>query len=215
MNHFKAGCMKNIYKLFCISLIAFLPLKEIHFNKDCKNLYDQETIEFTQHRLTAPTDFFESNADGNWDAVTSWKSSSVSSSGPWTIPATSAPSNSAQGIVIKNSITLQAGSNQTASLLAIASGGTLIHTSTGILTLSDDGTSATDFLIQNGGVYELHGRQPLYLNGPTLVIENGGIVRAKSNSGESDDFARQNNVYFQTGAVMEWNTSQPFETVPT
>ncbi len=204
--------MKNMYQLLCISLIAFLPLKEIHFYKGFKTLYDKEAIAAIQKQLTAPTDFFESNADGNWDALTSWKSSSVSSSGPWTIPATSFPTNSAQGILIKHSITLQAGTNQTASLLVIANGGTLIHTSTGILTLSDDGTSATDFLIQNGGVYELHGRQPVYANGPTVVIENGGITRAKSNPGESDDFARQNNVYFQTGAVMEWNTSQQFQT---
>ncbi|MBS1729370.1 MAG: T9SS type A sorting domain-containing protein [Bacteroidetes bacterium] len=164
-------------------------------------------------QTSAPTDFFESNADGDWDAPSSWKSSSVSNSGPWTIPATSVPTNNAQGIVIKHAIKISAGTQQTAKLLVIANGGTLIQTSTGDLSLYDEGTSATDFLIQNGGVYELHGLQPIYVNNPVVIIENGGIARANSNaSGESDDFARQTNVYFNTGAVMEWKTSQPFQT---
>lgn len=205
--------MKNIYQLFCISLIAFLPLKEIHVYKDCKNLYDLETIESTQNQLTAPTDFFESNADGNWGAAGSWKSSSVSNSGPWTIPATSFPTNSAQGIVIKHNIKIDSAKSQTASLLTIANGGTLIHKNSGIIKIFDDGTSAVDMLIQNGGIYELYGTQPVYINGSTVIIESGGKVRAKANSaGESDNFPRELNVFFQTDAIMEWKTSQTFQT---
>ncbi|MEO8117075.1 MAG: hypothetical protein ABI653_05445, partial [Bacteroidota bacterium] len=144
-----------MYQLLCISLIAFLPLKEIHFYKEYKNFYEEESVESTQLRLTAPTDFFESNADGNWAAPASWKSSSVSSSGPWTIPATSAPSNNAQGIVIKNKITIA--TNESASLLVIAAGGTLVHNYSKVLTLSDDGSASPDMLLQNGGVYEIYG----------------------------------------------------------
>ena len=203
--------MKNIYQFICISLIAFLPLKEIHVYKDCKNLYDLETIESTQNQLTAPTDFFESNADGNWGVATSWKSSSVSNSGPWTIPATSFPTNSAQGIVIINKITIA--SNESASLLVIAAGGTLVHNYSKILSLLDDGSSTPDMIIQNGGVYEIYGTQPVYSSGAIVEIENGGIVKAKGNSsGNSDDFARDLNVFFKTGAIMEWSTSQQFQT---
>ncbi len=195
--------MKSIFIAICISLIAFLPIK--------KN--QKETFIAVQKCFTAPTDFFESNADGNWNNVASWKSSSVSSSGPWTIPATSIPTSSAQGIVIKHDITILSSDNLTSALLVIANNGTLIHNNNGSLSLFDDGTSATDFLIQSGGVYELHGTQPVYLNGPTVQIENGGIARADANvNGESDNFPRQSNVYFQTGAIMEWNTSQQFQT---
>lgn len=195
--------MKNMFIAICISLIAFLPIK--------KN--QKETFIAVQKCFTAPTDFFESNADGNWNNVASWKSSSISSSGPWTIPATSIPTSSAQGIVIKHNITILSTDNLTSALLVIANNGTLIHNNNGSLSLFDDGSSATDFLIQSGGVYELHGTQPVYLNGPTVQIENGGIARADANvNGESDNFPRQNNVFFQSGAIMQWNTSQQFQT---
>lgn len=184
-------------------MVTFLPNQK----------YQNKTNFAIQKNISAPTDFFESNVDGNWNNAASWKSSSVSSSGPWTIPATSIPTSSAQGIVIKDTITIQSGASETAALLVIANGGYLNHTSNGILSLLDDGSSVIDFLIQSGGVYELHGSQPVYVNGSTVQIENGGIVRAKSNSGgESDNFAMQSNVFFQTGAIMEWNTSQPFQT---
>ncbi|MEO7209918.1 MAG: T9SS type A sorting domain-containing protein, partial [Chitinophagaceae bacterium] len=203
--------MKNIYQFICIPLLALLAIKVIHNYKDCKNPYDKETVLAIQKQITAPTDFFESNADGNWAAPASWKSSSVSSSGPWTIPATSAPSNSAQGIVIKNKITIA--SNESASLLVITAGGTLVHNYSKILSLSDDGSASPDMLLQNGGVYEIYGTQPLYINSSTVQIDNGGIVKAKGNSsGNSDDFARDLNVFFKTGAIMEWNTSQQFQT---
>lgn len=169
-----------------------------------------EIIEYEQ--TTAPTDYFESNANGNWNDVTSWKSSSVSSSGPWTIPATSIPSGTARGIVILHTITLN--SNESATLLTIDSGGRLIHTNGAVFTLMDDGTATADFIIANNGLYELHATQPVYATGSTVEVMNGGFVRARTNSpgGESDDFPRENDVHFQTGAVMEWNTSQPFQT---
>lgn len=210
---FKMGNMKIICQATCISLMAILLLKESRFYKDSKIPYDKKSIEFSPKQLTAPTDFFESIADGNWDAPASWKSSSISSSGPWTIPATTIPTNSAQGIVIKHNIKIDSAKSQTASLLVIANGGTLIHKNSGIIKIFDDGTSAVDILIQNGGIYELYGTQPVYINGSTVIIESGGKVRAKANSaGESDNFPRELNVFFQTGAIMEWKTSQTFQT---
>lgn len=211
-NVFKMGNMKIICQATCISLMALLLLKESQFYKDSKISYNKKSNEFSSKQLTAPTDFFESMADGNWNVPTDWKSSSVSSSGPWTIPATASPTSLASGIVVKNTITISG--NESAAKLVIASGGTLIHSSGKTFTLSDDGTLAADLIIQNGGIYELHGTQPVYNTGATVIIENGGIARAKTNSpgGESDDFPRQPNVFFQTGAVMEWNTSQQFQT---
>lgn len=210
-------------------LVAFLFISSILLNEwkniDLKIKKNSATLphknpaynfvsnqDLAKKNITAPTDFFESNANGNWNNPASWKSSAVSSNGPWTIPATSIPSGTAGGIVIKDTITLS--SNESAKLLTIDAGGFFIHSNNMVLTLFDDGTSTADFVIAANGIYKLNGTQPVYNAGSTVVVQNGGVVQAKSNPspGESDDFSRQANVYFQSGALMDWNTSQPFQT---
>lgn len=151
----------------------------------------------------ASTDWFRSVQSGNWSSFTTWESSP---DGTTWFSATQTPTNAAHSIEIQNGHTVNISSAQTAKLLTIDAGGILTHAAGFGLTITDDGTSATDFAIN--GRYELNGTMPTYSGtAEKVVVANGGEVRANDNTppnSTSDDFARDVHVYFNTGSLFSW-----------
>ena len=157
--------------------------------------------------VSSSTDYFRSKQTGDWNVNASWQSSPDNSS--W-INATLVPNSSAAAISIENLHTITISSGQSAKLLTVQSGGTLIHNSV-VLSIVDDGSSAVDFVVN--GTYVIKGIQPTFASGATAEINAGGEVRADDNTGgESDNFARSMQVLFKTGSLFRWNNNLAFET---
>ncbi len=140
-----------------------------------------------------------------------WQSSSNNIN--W-IPATSAPTSSAKSIIISNPHKITIAAPASANALFVESGATLIHRNGFSFNIADgsgiDG-SGTDFIVS--GIYEIYGEAPTFISNATAEIRNGGLVKVNANvNGKSDDFARYPQVLFKTGSVMQWNTSNPFQT---
>lgn len=166
---------------------------------------------FDINASSGTTDFFRTATgftSGNWNATGSWESSPDNVT--W-VPATLVPNSSTSGITVRSG-TLTITADASAKLLTVQSGAVLVHNNGAVFTIADDGTAATDFLVQ--GRYELNGRQPVLNPGATAIIATGSEVRAVSNDapGESDDFARNIAVTWQHNSVFSWNTISAFET---
>lgn len=159
------------------------------------------------------SDYFRSRQSGSWNDPNTWESSPNGSS-LWHV-ATTYPSSSAKGIEIRNTHTITLTANATASNLIVDVGGVLTNTNSSggyLLTISDDGTSAADFIIN--GTYLIFGTSPIFNSGATALINSSGLVRADDNAGaqQSDDFASSANVTFKTASVFEWNNTNAFAT---
>lgn len=158
------------------------------------------------------TDYFRSKNSGDWNNLNSWESSHDNIT--WE-DATQYPTFEAAGILIRNSHLITLTAHSTAKLLIIEAGGTLTNNGPGggfTLTISDDGTSEPDFKIY--GTYILFGTQPIFNTNAIARVYGNGLVRADDNIGsaQSDNFASNNNVTFNTQAVFEWNINKPFKT---
>lgn len=164
---------------------------------------------------SVPGDYFRTVANVNslWDFTTTWESSVNGSTG-WT-PATLVPTGVAAGITIRTgtTVTLVPLVTYTANKLTIQNGGTLNHTVTATLRLSN--AAGADFAIN--GTYVLYGTQPdLTTNGATCQVSATGLVRVDDNVlgiGSSDDFGYNNRVTFGTDAIFQWNTTTRFDAV--
>lgn len=156
-------------------------------------------------------DHFRSVKDGNWNSAGTWQSSSNNIN--W-IPATSAPTGSAKSIIISNPHKVTLTAPASANALLVESGATLIHRNGFSFNIADDNGvdgSGTDFIVN--GIYEIYGEAPTFIANATAEIRNGGLVKVNANvNGKSDDFARYPQVLFKSGSVMQWNTSNPFQT---
>lgn len=160
-----------------------------------------------------PGDYFRSRQTGNWNVPGNWESSFDGSTN-W-VTSTLVPDQNAAGITIQNTHIITLTADATARKLRIDAGGTLDNTNTSggyLLTIVDDGSAASDFDIN--GTYILYGRQPSLASNVIVTVYNGGTVRADNNysPGQSDDFAREVKVNWQTGALFDWNTTNSFET---
>ncbi|WP_416439815.1 choice-of-anchor D domain-containing protein [Phnomibacter sp. MR] len=166
---------------------------------------------FDINASSGTTDFFRTATGfttGNWNATGSWESSPDNAT--W-VAASVVPNSSASGITVRSG-TLTISADASAKLLTVQSGAVLVHNNGAVFTIADDGTAATDFLVQ--GRYSLNGRQPVLNIGATAVIASGAEVWGVTNSapGESDDFARNTAVTWQNNSVFSWNTVNAFET---
>lgn len=152
-------------------------------------------------------EYYRSKQSGLWSNAATWESSADGNT--WG-PASAGPSNNALGIAIRNGHNVSISSSATASLLIIQSGGILTHNNGNSLYIGE--RSGFDFVVQSGGIYVIRGTAPTFETNATAVIESDGLVLATANtSGGSDDFARAENVYFRTNAVMEWANTKVFQ----
>jgi len=158
--------------------------------------------------ITNPNSFFRTKSSGKWNDSTIWQASPDSIY--WS-NTTVYPSNAARAIVISAGLTDSIASDVSAKRLTIEAGGTLTYDNPGTFNLNVTDTSGYDFII--GGTYEMFGNQPTLSAGGKILVNNGGIVKVKSNNSPatSDDFARSNNVYFASGSVYDWAASTGFE----
>jgi len=159
-----------------------------------------------------PDGHFRSAASGDWNNESTWQ---VSADNINWHTASSAPTSTAKSITIKTGHTVTLKQNESAKNLTIESGATLTNEEASgghILTIADNVSSSPDFDIY--GTYVLFGTQPSLGSNVKVNVYSGGIVRADNNfsPGESDDFARDPNVYFKTGSVFNWNTISAFKT---
>lgn len=163
----------------------------------------------TATAITYNTDYFRSTATGNWSSASTWESSTNGVSS-W-VPSSLVPDANAAGIFIKNGHTVTIDANASSQSLIVEAGATLIHKN-GISLAITNGSTGYDFIIN--GTYVLNADQPSIANDGSTTQVNG-LVRVDKNSpgGVSDNFARDARVWFTTGAVFQWNTSDFFETV--
>ncbi len=117
----------------------------------------QTTATITYTATTSITDQFRSRTTGPWATASTWESFS---GGSW-ITATLAPTSSAASITVLNTHTVTVGAAATAKLLTINTGGQVTISASQTLTVSDDGTGATDLSVvgylKNSGTLTLSG----------------------------------------------------------
>ena len=108
------------------------------------------TATATTTAVSTASDYFRSNATGNWDTVGSWESSDNGSSN-W-IAATLVPGSSASGITILNGHNITLDTNVSVSNLTINSGGTFTASDTNprILTISKSASGSSTTLANSG-----------------------------------------------------------------
>ena len=152
-------------------------------------------------------EYFRSKQSGFWNNATTWESSA---DGITWGPTSAAPTNNAKGIVIRSGHNISISSSSTAALLTIQPGGILTHNRTYSFYIADN--PGFDFIVEGGGTYIIRGTAPSFEPGATAEIQTGALVIADGNDGGgSDDFARLDNVYFRTDAVMQWANSRVFQ----
>ncbi|QEC70027.1 T9SS type A sorting domain-containing protein [Panacibacter ginsenosidivorans] len=159
-----------------------------------------QTIVNTVFNSLASDYFRSAKVNGNWTTTSTWESSTDNTT--WHT-ATLFPTNgTTKGITIKTGTTVTIDSTITARVLVIESGAVLSHTNGKSLTIAN---ATATFTIN--GTYVLNGTRPAVNASASVVINNGGIVRVDDNAApsQSDDFARQTNVLFKTGAIFQWN----------
>ena len=157
--------------------------------------------------VSSTTDYFRSKQTGDWNVNASWQSSPDNSS--W-IDATLVPTSAAASISIESPNIITISNAQSAKMLTIQTGASLIHNAVAF-SIVDDGSSAVDFVVN--GTYVIKGTQPIFAPGAAAEINAGGEVRADDNTGgESDNFARSMQVLFKTGSLFRWNNNLAFET---
>jgi hypothetical protein len=164
---------------------------------------------FDINASSGTTDYFRTATgftSGNWNATGSWESSPDNVT--W-VPSTVVPNSSASAITLRSG-TLTITAAASAKLLTVQAGAVLAHNSGVSFTIADDGTSATDFLVQ--GRYELNGTQPTINSGASVTIASNAEVRATDNTGGgSDDFARNIAVSWQNNSLFNWDISLAFQ----
>ncbi|MEO6681429.1 MAG: hypothetical protein ABIN48_01265, partial [Ginsengibacter sp.] len=157
------------------------------------------------------SNYFRSRSSGDWTTSGTWESSY--DNGVW-FNATFYPTALANNILIRNTHTVTLNQATTVKRLTIESGGTLTNSgpSGGFdLTIAGDGTSDPAFKIY--GTYLLFGKQPVFQPSATARVYANGLVRADDNNGgQSENFASNTNVMFESNAVFEWNIEKPFKT---
>jgi hypothetical protein len=158
-------------------------------------------------------DYFRSFTTGIWNSASTWQSSH---DGSTYFTATLIPDASAQSVTVQNGHTVTIDVNAKAQSLTVDAGGTLTHTS-GVTLNIYNGASGYDFIVN--GTYILNGNMPILdTTNPSFppTAQINGLVRVDKNNpgGESDDFARDSKVWFTTGAVFQWNTTNFFQTNP-
>lgn len=158
--------------------------------------------------------YFKSNQTGNWNSFTSWLMSTDNIT--W-VDAVSIPDQNALGITIQNSHKITLTADTSARKLRVDAGGILdlggnTTTSSGNqLTIYDDGTTASDFDIY--GTLVLYGKNISYNNSSAkTTVYAGGLVRADNNDspGNSDEFAKSSQVFFNNNSIFQWNTTNAF-----
>ncbi len=153
---------------------------------------------------SSSSDYFRSRQTGNWNASSSWESSSDNTN--W-MNATLIPTAAAQTITLRNGHTITINGTATADQLIIESGAELNHPNASVFTLSDGvGDDLTIY-----GTYVYYGNAPA--GSGNYIVENGGVIRADANTGGlADDLPLSSNarVLFRTGSVFEWNVTSPF-----
>lgn len=161
---------------------------------------------------TGPSADFRTKANiaGNWSSAGSsgiWQSFNTTLN-KWQT-ATVSPTSAANSIEIRSGCTVTIDAASSANALIVDNGGILVHPSSYSFNIADgngyDG-SGIDFIVN--GTYVLNGQKPTFLNTASAQINSTGVVRADANiGGGSDDFARQTNVLFTTGAIFQWNVN--------
>ncbi len=159
--------------------------------------------------ITNPNSFYRTKGSGKWNDSTIWQASPDSVY--WSNTSVY-PTNAARAIVISAGLTDTIASDVTAKRLLIEAGGALTYdNNSSAFNLNITDTTGYDFII--GGTYEMFGNQPTLNVGGKILVNNGGVVKVKSNNSPStsDDFARSSNVYFASGSVYDWAASTSFE----
>lgn len=117
------------------------------------------------------TDYYRSKATGDWNAISTWQSSSDNTN--W-IDASQSPALSSPGITVLNGHTVSLSSNLTIDDLSINAGGTLSVSAGTTLTLND-GTAANDVIVngnlKNSGMVTLSAGATVQMNA-TSVYEH-------------------------------------------
>lgn len=165
------------------------------------------TINQPGYCATSSTDYFRSVTSGSWSSASSWESSPNASFSP-VITATSAPSNAANTITIRNGHTINIDAYSTGDQITINNGGILIF-SANTFVLSDG--TGDDLNIENGGVFTLAqaNTPPSYGTGsPTVNVSSGGILRITT-SGLTGNGTGVNssNFNYQHQSILEWASS--------
>ena len=160
---------------------------------------------------TSSTDYFRSRISGNWNNSLTWESSPDNIT--WNT-ATAKPTQLSSGITVRSSHTVTITAGETARLFTVQSGGILTYANQAAggydFDIASDGTATDDFIIF--GTYEIYGIAPGLASGATCRVKTNGIVKANANAGTntSDDFARSLQIYLETNAIYEWNTTSTF-----
>ena len=109
---------------------------------------------------TAPTDYFQSVATGNWNNASTWQSSPDNAT--W-IAATAKPTSSASGITIRTGHTVTITAPETARLLTIQTGATLTYANRVGGGYDLDIADGTGDDLQVSGTLQLYGNAPNFL----------------------------------------------------
>jgi hypothetical protein len=150
------------------------------------------------------TDYFRSQASGNWNATSTWESSSTGLPGTW-INATLTPTSAANTIQIINGDSVAVTASIVIDQVQIWNNSIVNHTG-GAITV-EDGPGA-DIDIQSGGVlrFALGGTPPLYGAGsPTINVSTGGILRVSA-GGLTGAGAGVNhsNIIYNHQSILDW-----------
>ncbi len=164
--------------------------------------------------MSTDTDYFRSKQKGNWSDVNTWETSANNTT--WS-PATLAPTITSASIIIKDSVFLTVG--LPVDNLIINNGGVLVNAITAAgnrFIITNDGTTATDFTINNGGTllitstlgFTVHtsigaGSRTVIKTGGKIKIGNGIISAPSSNSAYGSSLL----FFWEDDAIFEWSST--------
>ncbi|MBL7748261.1 MAG: hypothetical protein JNM19_12570, partial [Chitinophagaceae bacterium] len=164
---------------------------------------------------SSASDYFRSQATGNWNVAATWESSPDNAT--WQ-PATLVPDFNANTIYIRNTHVVTANTAITVDQVDVQSGGTLVNQmplNTGI-TFANGG-AGDDMVIRAGGIYQVipvddYADYNILQAGATIHIENSGVISignggALGGGSNHNSFASTSGSYiWDNGAIFDWNT---------
>jgi hypothetical protein len=142
--------------------------------------------------------YYRSVSTGNWNATSTWQSSTDNSS--WS-SATSTPSSADLAITIRAGHTVTINSTVSLDETTIEATGVLVYGTGGSLSISD-GTG--DDLIIFGTFQHSTGASQPY-SSATIRIKNGGVLEVNNNSPTASHYGVSANVYYEGGSTFFWN----------
>ncbi|MCZ4409813.1 autotransporter-associated beta strand repeat-containing protein [Cryomorphaceae bacterium 1068] len=175
---------------------------------------DDFSFDVTPNSCAQPNLFFRSKNSGNWTNRGTWETSTTGLGG-WSDAQCAPDSDASQEITIRNSHTVNVGSDIDFEFLIIENGGRLLHEG-GDITMNP-GTGPAEIVVESGGIYELDGgNEPIYNGGAEILVQSGGVLRiSNAVGGISDAMAGDGSldrVFYENDAVFEWNAIGSFAT---